>query len=739
MKSYNYLKNFVWLVYLLLSPVCLVSTGMAQDTSVIEEDVLHLTNADFLRYSLDGYIHAKGNVQVTYGGYSVSADEFTRDPSTNLGVFQGNVRLTTKQTTVEGERLEVNIDTKRWVLYGAKSRLDPTFFEEQTSGPVFVSSAVISGSEKDFTVRSGTLTTCDLEHPHYYFSAKQIEIYPDSKIVAHGVSLVGLDKRLFSLRSLVIPFRGLRHNLLPQVGSSAEEGMFLKTSYAYLATDKQQGFLKLDLMQKRGIGTGAEHSYAFKSASGMVSIYYLGDREIGSKSITGRLQHQQKIGTLNVNLTTDYVANNYLYYPSTTTRNWQFDFTHAGAKANTALTFRGSNVSGGWKYNTTITSFRHAQQFNSSLSGELSLDMRSYKSSDMTAEDRELDSVFELRQRGDNYDLTLTASKRTDLDGDSFTEDNFYSSLDRLPELVFETDTFRSNFKPLGMPSRLLVSAGRYHEKPSAVSSDRLLLQWDMLGQTINLGAKTDLDLTAGFQQALYGKREAQYVLRLGGVLTSTHNDYAKTRVTYGYQQPKGFSPFLFDYTGKYNYIRFVTEYQDSDRLRWSLTGGYDFDQQLYPWQDLALRLVVRPNEMDSYSLSMGYDLNRGEWRTLVGRFQLSRSRDFGVDVGVRYNLEDGKIELARSRFRIPIGSRWRLDGIASWNDIVKDFDYKAFRLTRDFHCWEASLVYNEETGFRTDRTLSLELKIKAFPMVDRFGIGQYGQFVDTSMGEYYY
>ncbi len=85
------------------------------------------------------------------------------------------------------------------------------------------------------------------------------------------------------------------------------------------------------------------------------------------------------------------------------------------------------------------------------------------------------------------------------------------------------------------------------------------------------------------------------------------------------------------------------------------------------------------------------------------------------------------------------IGSKWRLEGIASWNGMASKFDYKSFRLTRDLHCWEASLSYNDETGFRRDKGFSLEFRIKAFPGVDRFGIGQYGQAVDVSMGEYYY
>ena len=70
---------------------------------------------------------------------------------------------------------------------------------------------------------------------------------------------------------------------------------------------------------------------------------------------------------------------------------------------------------------------------------------------------------------------------------------------------------------------------------------------------------------------------------------------------------------------------------------------------------------------------------------------------------------------------------------------MIGAFDYRSFRLTRDLHCFAVSLTCTDETGFRKDRSLMLDERIKAFPTVDRFGIGQYGQSVDPSMGEFDY
>lgn len=707
--------------------------------AVAEEGRIDLS-ADITRWYPDDRITASGNVQATYMGYTITAASAEADLKKNIAVFQGKVKLTTKQNTVEGENLTLDLKTKDWKLDNPSSAIQMMTLQGSPSGSAFIHSTALSGNEDNLKLEGGTLTTCDLEHPHYYFSAKTIEIYPDSKIIARNVSMIGLDKRIFTLNRLVIPIKGFRHNLIPQIGSSAEEGAFLKTAYAYTATENTQGFLKLDLMQKRGIGTGIEQYYKNPNINGQVSLYYLADQETGSNNITGRLQHQQKLGSINLDFNSNYRTNSYLYYPSSTSQNWQMALSHDSPNTNTGLTFYNNSTRGFGNSEGFTTSFRHAQQFNDKLSSILSLDMRKYDSTGMTAADQELESLFELHQREDKYDLSLVASRRTDLDGDEYTGDDFYSNLDRLPELKFETDSYRLGKNLLfGLPSSFALSAGRYHEEPSGISKDRLLLQWDMLGQNIDLSSKNELNLTGGFKQAFYAEDMAQNVLRFGGVLTTRYNDYMKTRMSYNYQNPEGFSPFRFDYTGEYNYMRAAIDYQDSQKLRWSLSSGYNLKNDDNPWQDIALRLTAHPNPKYAFSISTGYDINRSKWRSLINQFQVNIPERIGLQIGTRYDVETGKLGLARGRLDLHIGKKWRLEGITSWNGTSQKFDYKSYRLTRDLHCWEVALVYNDETGFRKDKGISLEFQIKAFPNVDRFGIGQYGQAVDTSMGEYNY
>ncbi len=696
--------------------------------------------ADSTRWHADDKVVATGNVTASFEDYKVTSDNANADLDTNIAVFEGNVTLTTKERTAQGKRLTINLKTKDWTFESATTKLGQETFKDNPNATAIIRTDELSGNEDEISVKSGSFTTCDLEHPHYCIQAGRIDIFPESRVVAHGVSFMGLDKKLFSISKMVIPIKGLMSSILPQVGSSSEEGYFMKASYAYMANANAQGFLKLDLMTRRGVGLGAEQTYRFTGASGLFNLYYLNDRELGSNNLTGSVQHQHKFGEMNLSLRGDYRSNSYLYYPSNRYTNYQLAMTRSVGPSSTSLTYNTSANDGVGNSDTSLASLRQTYQFNPKLSGRLSMDMRTYKSSYFEGTDEELESELEFSSRNDKFDALLVMSKRNDLDGSSYTGDQFYSSLDRLPELVVETDSYRLTDKPwLGLPLRLKVGMGRYHEMPSGEEHDRLLLQADLLNKVLPIGDRTDLSLSSGFKQTLYASDMAQQVLRANALLTTRYNDYLSSRFTYIYQRPNGYTPFRFDYAGDYNYMRAVVDFQKEQKLRWSLSSGYDLDRDSRPWQDMTFRLTANPSPRFGTSLSTGYDLNRGEWRSLISQVRYADPERLSLDLGTRYNLKDGSMDALRGRLALKIGDKWSADALMSWDGFASKWDYRAFRITRDLHCWEASLVFIDETGFRKDKGIRLDLRLKAFPGEDRFGIGQYGQTFDTGMGEYYY
>lgn len=719
----------------------LILTALASPSALCanKEEESFTLSGDPLRWYPDQRLSAQ-HVEFKFRDYTITSDAMDADMKADTATFSGKVILATKAATVTGDSLIFNMKTKEWALKGAKSKVDPSVMQGGTTGPAFLQGASISGKKDEIRLDSGTVTTCDQEKPHYDLEAKDVEIYPGNKIVAHKVSVFALGRKLYTLPLLVVPIKGMTRNIVPEVGSTTEEGAYLKTSYAYMANANAQGFLKLDLMQKRGVGTGIDQMYRSGAGNGLASIYFLADRQNGGYDISGRLQHQQKIGSVNLNFTSNYQSNSYLYYPDTTTRNWQLALSNGNNRSTTDLTVRSDSTSGYGSYANTTASFRRMQQFNPNLTGMLSLDMRSYDSSYMASPEKELQSNFELRSRQKSYDLSLVASKWSSLSSGSELS-TFHSGVDKMPEITLDTDSYRAGTKwLLGIPSRVTLTAGGYQEFPSAVSSGRFLASWDTLARPLELGNAHELDFRAGISQAYYTSGTAQYVLRTSDVLTSRFGDFFKTRMTYDYQRSEGFSPFLFDYTGETNAARFVADYQCQRKLRWSLSSGYNFNYDQDPWENITLRLASQPSPRFGFSVASAYNLNTpsNKWQSLIGGVQINLPKKVALDLGVTYDLNTGTLQLGRSRVDLHLGRLWRIEGITSWDGTTRNFDYRAIRITRDLHCCEASLTYVDEVGYRANRGITFNIRIKALPFLDRFGYGQYGQQVDTSMGQYY-
>ena len=696
-------------------------------------------SGDDVRWQSDGRVIASGHVKVSYQGYTITADRLEADTQTGVAAFERNIAFaSTNGISVKGNHLKVNLKSRDWSLQNAKSRMDPAASQGQITVSLFAQGAQVTGKKDVIRVDSGSLTTCDLEHPHYEFKAHDIEIYPTSRIVAHKVTFYALGRGLVTLPVVVIPLHDLSRNFFPQIGSSAEEGAYLKTSTAYLATASSQGFFQLDFMQYRGIGVGLDNTYRLPGGGGgLASIYYLADNVTGANDITGKLRHEQKFGGIDVNITGDYRTNSYLYFPSTTASNWQVSLTNGKGPNVTSLSVQNNSTCGSTSTDNFMASLRHTQQLTKTLSSVFSVDTRALSGTGMPGTNRDLESDLELRNRGKLFDLTFIANKTFNLNPSSGLS---FGGLNRLPELRLDTDSYRlGSGYFLGIPSRVSIIAGRYDEISSGVNRDRLLFQYDMLGRRINVGDLSDLNITAGVRQAFYGADMAQYVLKSNDVFTTRYSDDLRSRISYDYQQPEGYSPFLFDTTTRSDILRGVLDYQHNKDLRWSLFTGYDLGNPGARWQDLAVRLTAHPDAKYSYSLSTGYDLNGHQWRTLIGQVQTNIPKIVSLGLGTSYDIEQGKINLARGTLDLHLNKEWRIETIASWNSGLRAFDYRAIRLTKDLHCMEASISFIDDPGVRNDKGIMFDIRIKGLPFIDRFGLNQYGQNVDTSMGQYLY
>jgi len=167
---------------------------------------------------------AQGNVRVTYGETLLTADSVLGNPFTGEVQAAGNVTFENGTRTLTGESFTYNYKTNEGIAGNASAVVDNVYFRGKE----------LKSAPDKYTLTGSRFTTCDEEHPHYYLSARELEIIPEKKLIARGVSIYLYGTRLISVPKYSV---GLdkEHKTpgfkLPVVGVSGRYGVFAGYSF----------------------------------------------------------------------------------------------------------------------------------------------------------------------------------------------------------------------------------------------------------------------------------------------------------------------------------------------------------------------------------------------------------------------------------------------------------------------------------------------------------------------------
>ncbi|MBP5504446.1 MAG: hypothetical protein J6Y24_16860 [Bacteroidales bacterium] len=212
--------------------------------------------------------------------------------------------------TKEGYVTEVNTEQQNGYLYGAQTRMH---------------------SNREIHLKNGRYTTCDLDHPHFYFELTRAKFIPDDKIIAGPSYLVLLDVPLYIVG---IPFgifpasrRRSSGIVVPKYGEETRRGLYLQDGGYYFAISDYADLQLLGSVYTYG-GWGAKVISKFKvryKFSGNLNFSY-------SKNISGMREFKGINGT-----------NSEVTYTSLNSYSLTFNFNQ-DPKANPHSNF-GANVS----------------------------------------------------------------------------------------------------------------------------------------------------------------------------------------------------------------------------------------------------------------------------------------------------------------------------------------------------------------------------------------------------------
>jgi len=693
--------------------------------------------ADSVRYveQPQRLVVAKGHVRVGYQGLTVTADELTADLDAETAVFKGGVVLSAEGGDFDGDTLFLDLRTRRWEFAQTRAALPPDFFGGGgVVEPLYLSARRVTGGPT-VLADDASFTTCSREHPHWRIEARHVTIYPGRKLVARRASLWVGEHRVVVLPHFWVSLKEpSRQPFIPQIGENDIDGRYLKTLFNYVMSESQWGRLHLDFMSRRGFGTGVDHNLSFAKGLSQLSLYQASNRETGDTEFTGRLTHEQQLADdTTLRLASDYRRYAPYYLAGSTVMSNTLNLTKQTSRSVTSLSLNDNRSEGYTDLGSTTLDLRH-DRTGRGASRSFQAGYQRRTTFPGQADDQELTTRINLLDRQRRLDLTLLASRRFDLDGEAFAGDDYYYVLDRLPELVANTDLNRLGLAAAAaLPTRLEVRFGRFHEQPTNLSAYRAYLGADASPKPLRLDSRTTLTTALRFQQTAYGDedRTARYAYGLTSRLHRDLTPVLSADVNYYLMEPKGYSPFQFDYLGAYRWATTGLSYQRGLRQRASLLTG--FDTRSSRWQDLMLRIETPLSRTLSLVGATSYDLNEGEQRDMVAQARFDDFRT-ALSLGLRYDPRISTWRRVSAELDWQATPKWRIGYLTAYDGLTHDFVYNEAVLTRDLHCWEARLYYSEQSDL-----LRLDLRIKAFEFgAGGFGTGRFGQRLDTSQAQPY-
>ena len=399
-------------------------------------------------------ITLRGNVRVSSGGYTIAADKIRWDRQQNFMTAEGKVTVTGTPYPVYADYARINVRTEEFTTRNGRTIVPAENIGSQIVQPVFISGETLSRIGVNYNATNGLLTTCDFPNPHFKIGFRQMDIIPNDRIVLRDNIIYRYDQRKLRIKYLTFPIREERRfSYVPEFGRTNEEGYYVKAALGYALSRVLPGILRVDVLQKKGVGLGFDQAYQLNGANavGTLALYGLNDRSRGASTYNGRVNHQQYLGDVLATLTSDFQTNSYqALTDSSRTSNSTLNLDRpAGKSRSTASLTYGRSDYGPSKSDTVSYALSQAAPFGadgsvtfrlngsdqtsrSEFGGTSSLSGRSDQSADIKATGRL--GVF---------DADLSANKNVFIHTKGSSGGASFSGTQRLPDFLLSTDMAR--------------------------------------------------------------------------------------------------------------------------------------------------------------------------------------------------------------------------------------------------------------------------------------------------------
>lgn len=248
-------------------------TANAVSPPVTDENI-HIKADRMSQNASDGVYTAEGNVVVLWSGMNLTADKVRYAAAEHLLNATGSVVLTKGTSVLKGNRLDMNMETGR-------AEMDTTILTAPDTGLTVVSGKLTRVSDNEFIATSSELTTCELPDPSWKFGAQTLKVNLLGYATGRNVVFYVRDIPVLYIPWIAFPVVLEKRSglLFPRPGNSTGRGFQLDIPAYWVISPSQDLQFDLDIMSRRGIGTGLDYRYIrTRGSEGHLGVYQIYDQ-----------------------------------------------------------------------------------------------------------------------------------------------------------------------------------------------------------------------------------------------------------------------------------------------------------------------------------------------------------------------------------------------------------------------------------------------------------------------------
>ncbi|MEP7272236.1 MAG: LPS assembly protein LptD [Acidobacteriota bacterium] len=225
-----------------------------------------------------------GKVEAHYTDITIFADKLTVNFATSDVVAEGEVYFEQQGQALVGDKIELNLKTKRGTIFSASGFTDRT-----PDGTRIVIDATRADKTGDDTFRleHATITACQERIPKWSFTSKRARIRANDRATVYNALFRIKNVPIFFLPYASVPITKRDRAsgfLLPSSGSSSIKGRTFHVGYFQTLGRSADILVRTDIYTKRGIGAGFDFRARTDENSRIaIGSFMVFDRLLGPK------------------------------------------------------------------------------------------------------------------------------------------------------------------------------------------------------------------------------------------------------------------------------------------------------------------------------------------------------------------------------------------------------------------------------------------------------------------------